>query len=623
MILLELAIILFFGIWAQWLGWRFGTPALLFFLCFGLLLGPVTHAVHAEAIPEGFLAPAVALSVAVILFAGSLNLNFKDLRANGAIIVRLLALGYVTAATGIALGAHFLLGLDWRLAVLLGAVLAVTGPTAVIPVLKNLRLQKDLSTIMYWEAIAVDPLGALAAILVFQAIGAEHVEHAVRVFALGLVRTAALGTLLGLAAAFGLARLMRRFWLGYSLQSVGALTTLVVAFTAATLLQNEATGFFTVTVMGLALANQRDVSIRHIVEFKENLSLLLIPILFITLSARVSWEQFRGLEGPGVLFVFFLLLLVRPASVGVATLGTRLSWRERLFLAGQAPRGIVAVSMVSVFAGPLAQAGYTQAGALVPLAVLTVIGSVLAASLGAVPLARALGVAGEKVRGVLLFGIHDFSLRLAQLLQVEGVPVLLVDSDEVLVGTAQARGLTVVAGDVFSDRLREHPDLWRYTGQFLALTHNDEANSLAVLHFQTHFERSDLYQLPRKQALGVSMECQPDPHLRGRYLFAPHATWEWLDHALRQGGRLRTIRLATAAEAEAFAARRVEGLLPLAFISAKREIRFLTPEIEWQPRAGQTVLVLEPGAGEERGTIHRWWDRVVSFAGRLRPGSKA
>jgi NhaP-type Na+/H+ or K+/H+ antiporter len=268
-ILIRLAGILVLGIAAQWLAWRLRLPALLLLLAFGLAAGPGTGFLDPDRLLGPLLHPLVSLAVAVILYEGGLSLRLRELHEVGPVILKLVTAGVLITWLGTALAAWLLLELDWAVAFLLGAILVVTGPTVVGPMLRHLRLGGRVGAILKWEGIIIDPLGAVLAFLVASFVKSSHAGH-LAVEAVGeLGRLVVVGAGLGVAGAILVIAALRRYWVPDALHNALSLTAVVVAFTLGNVLQEEA-GLLAATLMGVTLANQRRVPVRHLVEFKEN-----------------------------------------------------------------------------------------------------------------------------------------------------------------------------------------------------------------------------------------------------------------------------------------------------------------------------------------------------------------
>ncbi|UCG86557.1 MAG: sodium:proton antiporter, partial [Gemmatimonadota bacterium] len=490
-LLIQLAAVVVLGIGATWLSWRFHLPSILLLLVVGFLAGSVTGLLDPDALLGDLLFPVVSLSVAVILFEGGLSLDIAELRDIGRVLRNLITIGVLVTWVGATLLARVLLGFDWDLATLLGAILVVTGPTVIVPLMRHVRPSHRVGSAIKWEGIVNDPLGAILAVLVFEVIIGGGQEFSADTVVVVLTALAA-GTILGLAGAALLVVALRRYWIPDFLQNPGALAVALAVFATANLLQEES-GLLAVTVMGSALASQKLVSVRHIVEFKENLRVLLISILFIVLAARIPVSALLETSVSGLLFLGGLIVLVRPAAVALATLRTRLNWRERCFLGFMAPRGIVAAAVSSIFALELVQSGHQSAEQLIPITFLVIVGTVLVYGVAAAPVARWLRVASPDPQGLLIVGADPWIRSVAELLQREGVEVLLVDSNWAHVAAARQSGLRAQYGNVLDEQAMDALDL-DGIGGLLAVTSNDEVNALAALHFGEVFGRARVYQ---------------------------------------------------------------------------------------------------------------------------------
>ena len=391
--LLALGSIVTLGVGAQWLASRLGIPSILCLLVVGLLAGPVAGLVDPDALLGDLLSPLVSLLVAVILFEGGLNLRVSEVRGVRKVVRRLISVGVLLTWVLTSVAAYFLLGLGVQVSVLLGAILVVSGPTVVLPLLEHARPVERVNSVLKWEGILVDPIGAILAVLVFQGILTANSGEETGSLLAGFALTFLAGTLLGAVGGGFLFLALSRGWVPENLRNGVTLAVVLVTFAVSDLIRAES-GLLAVTLMGIALANQQKVSVESIVEFKEELKELFLAILFIVLSARLSLEELGSVATLGTLtFVLVLILLVRPAAVLVSTLRSDLDWGERTFLSWMAPRGIVAASVASVFGLKLADAGVSGAEALTPLAFLVILATVAVYGLTTAPVARRLGVA--------------------------------------------------------------------------------------------------------------------------------------------------------------------------------------------------------------------------------------
>jgi NhaP-type Na+/H+ or K+/H+ antiporter len=586
-LLAVLAGVIILGVGAQWIAWRIRAPAILVLLAAGFLSGPVVGFVDPDSQFGGLLLPAVSLSVALILFEGALSLEFRELREVGRPVIGLLTVGAVATWLMTTMAAHWILSLRLNDALLLGAILVVTGPTVIGPLLREIRPTGRVSSIARWEGIVIDPIGACLAVLVFQAAEDGQItglRHAFFAVASGLAITAGIGSAIGIGAAFMLTFVLHRFWLPDYLQIPVTLMLAIAAFTAAEVMHPQA-GLVAATVMGIGMANQRRVDIRRIIEFKESLTVLLVSCLFIVLAARVSAQSLVALGWRGGLFVASLLFVVRPLCVWVSTIGSTLQWREKMFLSWFAPRGIVAASVASVFAIQLGTGGQTIASATL-LVVFTSV-AVYGTTAGAV--ARRLGLANATAEGVLIAGANPVARAIATALSNAGFVTTLVDSRYGGIRDAHAAGLTAIYGDILSDRTLDRVDL-NGLGRFLALTPNDDVNTLACTILRDVFGRQHVYQLTRSFRQ-EPMKSSEVPHLGGRMLFGESVLYERLDEALNHGAAIKVTPLTQEFGFQAFVEHYGPGALPLFVVDAKHLI-VVTLDAPCHAVAGQSIISL-------------------------------
>lgn len=593
--LVQVASIFVLGIGAQWIAWRLRFPSIVLLLSVGFLAGPVTHYLTPDTlIQEKLLFPIVSIAVSLILFEGGLSLRISELREMGGALWGLLTIGAAVTWVLTTLAAHFLLDFDLTLALLLGAILVVTGPTVVGPLLNHVRPIGRVGNIAKWEGIIIDPIGAVLAVLVLQSIEAIHGANfwqATQQVSVGLVKTAVVGTAMAVVGAVPVLFLMRRYLIPDFLQSPMMLMAVVASFVGAHMVQHES-GLLTVTLMGVLMANQHMVEIKHIVEFKENLRVLLLSSLFIVLAARLDTSQFSLLDWRVMAFVACMIVVVRPASVFLATLQTDLSIKERLFLSWIAPRGIVAASVASVFALDLGGEGQQ----LVPVTFLVIVGTVVVYGATLSPVTRWLGLSTANPQGVLIASAHPAARAVAVALQREGFQVLLADINRENTRVARMEGLTCKNINILSDHEIRNLDLGGI-GKFLAMTRNDEVNSLAALRFVEHFGRAQVFQLPH-QTDEKAPPATTTSHLRGRPLFAKHATYTYLDRRFANGAVIKHTKLTDEFDYKAFKHLYGETALPLFIVTETGVLNVCTADSSLAPKRGQTLIALVDPADE-------------------------
>lgn len=586
---ISLASIIVLGIGAQWLAWRLRLPSILLLLLAGFLAGPVAGLIEPDELLGDTLFPIVSISVGLILFEGGLTLRLIDIQGVGRVVFRLITVGALITWIVVGLGAYFIVGLSGELSVLLGAIFIVTGPTVVIPLLKHVRPLARVGSILKWEGILIDPVGATIAVLVLEAMISGRLGNgALGPILAGMLETLIVGVALGAAGAWGLVQVFKRYWVPEELQNAFAVMVIVGLFTLSNELQPES-GLLTTTVMGIALANQRQISTRHLSQFKEDIGVLLLSGLFILLAARLELEQLSNISGRALVFLALLIFVARPLSVLASTARSALNWRERVFIAWIAPRGIVAVSVASLFALQLTREEVAGAESLIPITFLMVVGTVVIYGLSAAPVARRLGLAQPQPRGVLIVGAHSWARDIARALAETGREVRLVDTNRHNVYEARLAGLQAVFANALSEHALDELDL-SPIGKLLAMTSNDEVNSLAALHFTEHFGRSHVYQLPMYQ--DPSGRNQLDLHQHGRCLFHTDTTFEALERRFASGAIIKKVRLTKEHDFADFLAMYGEGTIPLFVVDSSGDLKVFTTDNGLTPRAGQTVIAL-------------------------------
>lgn len=589
-LLVGLATILVLGIGAQWLAWRLRLPSILLLLLFGFLAGPITGFLDPDHLFGELLFPVVSLSVAVILFEGGLTLRLSELPNAGRAIFRLISVGALVTWLVTAVSAHFILQMDWSLSVLLGAILIVTGPTVIGPLLRQIRPQGNTSAILKWEGILIDPVGAVLAVLVFEAILSGEFNQAPGVILGGVLQTLLIGVIFGVLGAGLMIVLLRRYWVPDHLQNGIALLLAAGMFTISNELHPEA-GLLTVTLMGILLANQKWVSIKHIVEFKENLRVLLIGALFIMLAARVQLSDLFALGWLGLVFQVVLVVVARPLTVLVSTWGTRVNTKEKLFLSWMAPRGIVAASVASIFAFELVEAGHDGAQLLVTATFLVIVSTVSLYGLTAGPLATRLGLSEQNPQGVLFIGAHNLARAMAAALQSQGFRTLLIDTNPQNIILSQEAGLPACLGDAISEELVDELDLTGI-GRSVAITSNSDVNSLAALHFTEIFGRAEVYQLPTRFSSESHNEASHP--LRGRILFGQNKTFNSLMDQLANNAVIATTQLTDDFDYVGFQNKYGSQAIPLFLVTESEQLIVYTTEYQPIPKPGQTLISIVP-----------------------------
>jgi len=601
--ILKLAAILIAGVVAQWLAWITRLPSILYLLTVGIVLGPVLGFIDPDQLFGHLLLPAVSLAVALILYEGGLTLRISELPRVGRVVGGLVIVGAIVTWVTSAIAAHLIFNISRELSALLGAILVVTGPTVIGPLLRIIRPSGNVGAILKWEGIVIDPVGALLAVLVFEAILIADVQHATAQIAQGITVTIFVGGGLAVLAAIGLTFLLRRHLVPEFLINPISLMLVIGVFILSNEIQEES-GLFAATVMGMALANQKKADIEDIVAFKENLRVLLISTLFITLAARLDLQILVDIAIPSLIFLAVLILIARPIAVLASTSGSTLTLRERAFIASVAPRGIVAAAVASVFALKLEQQGSQESGLLVPVTFSIIIGTVMVYGLLSPLAARLLGVADANPQGILFIGAHRWARQLAEVLTAKGIRVAMVDTNRGNCAAARLAGIVTYNGSALADRAS---DRWNLSGigRLFAVTPNDWINILLTERFRGLFGRQNCYQLAAPQ--DTSAKSDTHHHLRGRQLFGNNIDFPYIERQIARGAIFKATMITEEFSVASFQQVYGESARVLFAIDPNKRIRIATVNAPLKPSPGETIisLVHEPKEPTPKPADHK------------------
>ncbi len=534
----QIAAIVVLAVGGNWIAARLRVPSILLLLVIGLTIGPGMGWVDPDGLLGPLLAPAVSLAVGVILFEGGLSLRISEVKGRQRVIWSLVSVGVVVTWIVGSLAALAFTNLSTAGAILVGAILVVSGPTVIQPILQSVRPDRTVSSLLKWESIFVDPIGALLAVITFDIIlqSAEAGSRNPGMVAGQVAVFVVAGLVIGAATAALIIIALRLHLVPYHLLPLVGLAGALVAFSASNAFAHES-GLLATTVLGLALSNHRRVRTEQILHFSEVIRILLIGVLFILLSARLTRDEITAL-GPGVLgLIAALVLIARPLAVYLSTLGAGLDRNVRLFLAGVAPRGIVAASIASVFALELEEVGVEGIEGLTAVTFAVIVACVLLYGLGAGPLARRLGLATAQQEGVLILGAGSVERALGEALGDAGFEVIVATTNRRDDYSARMAGLRTFYGNVLDEEIDLALDL-SGVGRLLALTPNDEVNTLAAQRFAEIFGGNNTYQLDA--AAGPPGVEGSVVDLGGRVLFAEALDHDALEKTLAEGRIRRT-----------------------------------------------------------------------------------
>ncbi|EID4380627.1 cation:proton antiporter [Vibrio parahaemolyticus] len=576
------------GLGCQWLAWRLRLPAILFLLLAGLIVGPFMQWLKPDEILGNLLFPLVSLAVAVILFEGSLTLNFKEIRGVSGSVWSIVSIGAIISWAATSVATHYFLGFTWELAMLFGSLTVVTGPTVIVPLLRTVRPNSTLANILRWEGILIDPLGALFVVMVYEFIVSHSAVNSMEVFGTII----AVGVILGVASGAAVATVLRRAWLPEYLQPFAVLMVVLGVFSVSNHIESEA-GLLTVTVMGMWLANAKDINIQQILHFKEHLTILLITGLFIFLAARISLDDFAALGSGALLLFVFMQLVSRPLSIFLSTMRSNLNLKDKLFLSWVAPRGIVAASISSLFAIKLTEYGVDEASLLVPMTFMVIIGTVVLQSATARPMAIALGVAEPAPRGFLLIGANRVAREIGQALARYDRRVLMTDSNWEYISQVRMMGLDYYYGNPISSHADDNLNMIGI-GQVVALTPDQHFNIMACMQFVDEFGEDKVHCLQKVKTNGNGSEKHSvAQEYHGKLLMGGNVSYTQLASLLSRGAEIKHTKLSENFTYQDYLEHHKTNLvIPLFNVEDKGKIQFCDDPDQFAPSSTSTIVSL-------------------------------
>ena len=546
-----LALVLVVSVVAQWLAWQVKLPSILLLLLIGFGLGRFVD--PEQVLGRQVLFGGVTIAVGIILFEGSMSLRLKHVRDLGRPVIRLCTVTVAIAWVLITLFA-WLLGFQLQVALLVGAILVVTGPTVLAPILRQLRPTRRVSSLLRWEGIVVDPIGAVLAVLVFQGVLIGGVGEAVPQLLLAVVKTAVIAFGIAIAVGVLLEFFMRRHMIPDFLHGVTFLAAAVGAMVGSNALQDQS-GLVTVTVLGIFVGNRPDLHVEHVAEFKEHLQVLFVGGLFVVLAGRIAPAAVLEVAPKALLFVLLLVVVVRPVSVLAGLWGTRVTRQERVLLACMAPRGIVAAAVSSIFALSFVQRAResgepglehlaTQASQLAPLVFVVIVCTVAIYGLGVGRLAERLGLASPSPQGILFVGDDDWVVQSAKVLTESRIQTLVLSRHYRSLAGARMSGLSTVTANILSDYAVRDMEM-AGIGSLIACTREEEVNATAAREFAHLLGRANVYQLRRALSEDRSNDQRKAEasHLTARAPFRPALSYAEMADRVERGMTVKRTKL--------------------------------------------------------------------------------
>ncbi|MGY6648243.1 cation:proton antiporter [Wenyingzhuangia sp. IMCC45574] len=506
--MIELAGIIILGIIAQWLAWKFKLPAILPLIVVGIVVGPVSTLITSDGSKwiepvwngsRGLFAGEslfyfVSLAISIILFEGGLTLKRKEVLNVGSAIVKLITIGSIVTFVGAGVAVHYFFQLSWSISFLFSSLIIVTGPTVIAPILRNIRLKRDVSAVLKWEGILIDPVGALVAVLVFEFISIENTSDYTQTALVEFGKVVLFGVTFGFTFAHALRLVLKKKMIPRYLLNVFTLAYVLGVFVLSDSFAHES-GLLSVVIMGMVLGNIDVPYIKEILDFKESLSVLLISILFILLSANMNVEDFDLINNWHTLALFgVVILVIRPLGVFISTRKSSLQFAEKVFISWVGPRGIVAAGIASLFGLKLVANGEEGAEYITPLVFVIVMGTVLLNATTARFMAKILGVYVRSSKGILIVGASEVSRIIAKYLYDKNRSVIIIDNNVDKIELARKMGLNAEEVDVFKDNVADDIE-YTDVGYLLALTGSKKVNLQAIYKFRKRVTEKTAYRV--------------------------------------------------------------------------------------------------------------------------------
>ncbi len=566
-ILTGLGLVIVLAIASQLLASRLRVPAIVLLLPVGFIAGVLTGDVHPDGLFGDAFQPLVSLGVGLILFEAGLRLRRHELHGGiRSVVLRLISGGAIITLAGVTLAAKLIFDLGWGVSAVIGAILVVSGPTVVLPLLAFVRPTGRVRSVLKWEGTLIDPIGALLGVMAFTAAragaGGEKPFHPGE-----LAGSLIVGFLVGAIATVVLWLILRELQRGSPREAIpAALMCVTAALVGADLIRDDA-GFVATVTMGIALANEPRLDLSRILEFHGTIVGLLIGMLFILISASVTPSEIHGLLAESIGLIVVMVVVLRPLAVAVATRGSELDLRERAFVAWMAPRGIVAAATASAFSLELSQAGVKGAEKILPIAFVAIFVTVVLYGLTATPVARLLGIAGAQAPVILIVGGHAWARSIAAALKAAGAEVRLWIGDLDDQRAARDAGLNAGNARLAVDMETREAEL-EEVGTALLLTDSDDFNALAAFELRQELGSDAVYRLP---ATPGALDLVP-AYAEGGILFGEGLTHAELSRRFEAGARIEEL------SPDELARSRSRGAVPMFLLDGNGEVEVVTAD---------------------------------------------
>ena len=531
-VMLVIVLFLALGIFSQWLANRIKWPSIVVMSIVGLLVGPILGLANPEhTLGSEVFSPIVSLAVAIILFEGSSNLDFRELKGISKAVIRIITLGATIAWVLGAIALHKILGFPISIAIVMGGLLLITGPTVIQPLLKQAKVRNSVDTVLRWESIILDPLGpilALAAFYVYQIVGQGFGFQLLFIFIFKMLVVA----LIGFGASFFFNWLIQRDVIPQNLMPSIQLVFILLVFSICDQILDES-GLLAVTIFGLMMARYKrhDLIYKESDHFIENMSSILVSTVFILITSSLTPSVLMNvLSWKLVIFSLVMIVLVRPIAVLLSTIGTEITKKERALVAMMAPRGIVVLTVAQFFGGLFLNDNMKMASYITPVTFGLVFITVVIYGFSFTPISKMLGLASTEPPGVILVGESEFSYHLGRQLQSHGIPVMVFNLFSNTSDKAEELGFEIFKGNLLSSSDRMYADLIRYN-KCLLMTKSFIFNSLAFNELVPEFGLNNVNMMPVSFTDDQARNNLNGP-LRNHILFDEKHSPRWFDNVI-------------------------------------------------------------------------------------------
>ena len=531
-VMLVIVLFLALGIFSQWLANRIKWPSIVVMSIVGLLVGPILGLANPEqTLGSEIFSPIVSLAVAIILFEGSSNLDFRELKGISKAVIRIITIGATIAWALGAIALHKILGFPISIAIVMGGLLLITGPTVIQPLLKQAKVRNSVDTVLRWESIILDPLGpilALAAFYVYQIIGQGFGFQLLFIFIFKMLIVA----FIGFGASFFFNWLIQRDVIPQNLMPSIQLVFILLVFSICDQILDES-GLLAVTIFGLMMARYKrhDLIYKESDHFIENMSSILVSTVFILITSSLTPSVLMDvLSWKLVIFSLVMIVLVRPIAVLLSTIGTEITKKERALVAMMAPRGIVVLTVAQFFGGLFLNDNMKMASYITPVTFGLVFITVVIYGFSFTPISKMLGLASTEPPGVILVGESEFSYHLGRQLQSHGIPVMVFNLFSNTSDKAEELGFEIFKGNLLSSSDRMYADLIRYN-KCLLMTKSFIFNSLAFNELVPEFGLNNVNMMPVSFTDDQARNNLNGP-LRNHILFDEKHSPRWFDNVI-------------------------------------------------------------------------------------------